>query len=132
MPDLHCSGDLIFSDVKPNSSITTEIVISNIGDEYSLLNWAVSDFPSWGNWNFSPSSCENLMKTDGEQIITINIDVPDAQNTELTGEVRIINQDNPEDYEIITVIFTTSRNKTINNSLLEFCVLLSICIFHHS
>ena len=45
---------------------------------------------------------------------------PEEENTEYTGEIRIVNNEDNSDYEIITVTLATPRNKAIMKPFFNF------------
>jgi hypothetical protein len=105
-----CDGNLGWSDVKPNSTVTGEFQISNCGEEGSLLNWQFDSSPDWGVWEFSPDSGTDLAEAG---IVTIEVTVvaPPDKNSEFTGKVRMINTDDPSDFCEVDVVLTTPKNK---------------------
>jgi hypothetical protein len=111
---LGVSGTLRWSDMPPGESASATLVVSNIGDEDSNLNWKIAEYPSWGTWTFNPDSGVNLKPEDGPVEVEVEVEYPEEKNTEFSGEVKIVNLDNPEEYEIITVSLTTLKNKAIN------------------
>ena len=84
--------------------------ILNIGDNYSQLNWQIESYPSWGTWSFEPESGYGLTPEQGSAIINVSVIVPDEPNTQYNGSIKIINIDDPSDYEIITVKLETPVN----------------------
>jgi hypothetical protein len=105
--DLECEGNLIWSDVKPVSQISENLIIRNIGDPDSNLDWIVTEYPSWGNWIFNPSEGYDLKPEEGEFLIQIDIIAPDEDNTQYNGSVIISNKNDPNDFQIIDVSLTT-------------------------
>jgi len=114
-PDLHCMGTLIWSDVTAGDTVSSMLEISNVGDNESNLNWQVAEYPSWGKWSFDPSEGQNLAPEDGPVQVEVEVEAPDEKEKEFTGEVKIINVDDPEDYEIIPVSLSTPKNKGIQS-----------------
>ena len=119
IPDLDCEGSLNWDKIKTGKTIDGNIQIKNIGEEGSLLNWRVKSYPDWGEWSFDPEFGENLTPTDGVITVNISIIVPDEKKTDFKGFLRIENQDNPKDCEVITVSLKTPANKHIFNLLLN-------------
>jgi len=109
--DLECIGSISWSNVKPNSSLRDAISIINIGDPGSKLDWDIISYPSWGIWEFTPINGEDLIPEEGSVTVAIELTVPDERNTEFTGEIRIINKNDPSDYEIIQTCLSTSKTK---------------------
>jgi hypothetical protein len=111
--NLDCSGNLEWAEIEPGSTVSGTIELKNVGETDSLLDWEVDSFPSWGDWSFDPINGTGLIAGDS---ITINVDVvaPNEEET-FTGEVVLVNTENPEDYCIINIDLTTPRNKPYNS-----------------
>ena len=111
-PDLHCDGNLCWTDVEPGSLVTDSFELENIGDSGSLLNWEITEHPEdWGTWTLNPSSGEDLKPEDGTVTVQVNVLVPDEQEKNYTGQIKIVNKDNTSDYEIIQISLATPKNK---------------------
>jgi len=105
LPDLECDGSLGWYDVELGSTIYNSFKIKNVGDAGSELDWEIVEYPDWGYWTFIPSSGEDLMPEDDPVTINITLGVPDEQ-FEFTGEIIIINSEDPSDYCIIDIFLT--------------------------
>jgi len=112
IPDLKCGGDLswTWTDVEPGSTVTESFTVKNVGDPGSELDWEISNYPSWGIWTFDPSSGDNLKPEQGPVTVDVTIVAPNQQNQGFGGEIKIINKEDPTDFEIITVSLTTPYN----------------------
>jgi hypothetical protein len=111
IPDLDCDGTLEWTEIEPGSTATGEFDISNVGDPGSLLNWEISEFPEWGTWSFDPETGTGLTPEESPVTVSVEVVAPDEQNEEFTGEVKIINSDDPNDYCIIQVSLATPYNQ---------------------
>jgi hypothetical protein len=121
IPDLQCDGELRWEQEKPGSEITGEFTIANIGEEGSMLDWEITEYPTeWGTWEFSQQSGENLMPEHGAQSITVTLEVPEDKNAEFTGEIKILNTHDPNDYDIIPISLTTTKHKPTTTMFLRF------------
>jgi hypothetical protein len=120
-PDLDCIGSLHLGNVKTAKTIEGSFKIKNIGTSGSLLNWEINSFPSWGSWEFTPESGENLTPEDGEVNVKVSITVPDETKMEFEGYIIVENQENPEDSDVIPISLKTSRKR--NNFTLFFDLL---------
>jgi hypothetical protein len=118
-PDLECSGNLDWKNVKPGSNITGIFKVENDGDPGSLLDWEVKEWPEWGVWTFSPSSGNNLRPEEGLITVNVTVTAPDEWEMNFTGEIRVENKEDHNDYEIIPVKLETPRSKVFNLNLLE-------------
>lgn len=119
-PDLDCDGAISWTEVKPGSTVTGSFTVENVGEALSNLDWEVSEYPSWSNWTFTPSSRDNLKPGN---VVTVEVSVlaPDEQNETFSGEIKIVNKENSSDYCIIPVSLVTPENKqSINSPILQF------------
>ena len=85
-----------------------------------MLNWKIESHPSWGTWSFDPEFGENLKPEDGPFSVQISVVAPNKQNKKFEGTIRIENQENPEDFDVIPVHLTTPRVKTFNIPFLDY------------
>jgi hypothetical protein len=90
-----------------------------------MLDWEITDWPDWGSgstWTFTPQDGVNLTPEDGALTILVEVVAPDEKNSEFEGEILVINSNNPDDYEIISVTLATPKNKPFihNNPLLSW------------
>ena len=118
-PDLDCDGSLGWTDVKPSDTVTGSFTVENIGDSGSKLDWEIAEEPNWGTWTFTPKEGNDLTPEDGSITVQVSVIVPDEQNQEFSGEVKMVNKDDSSDYCIIPVSLTTPKNKAFS-LLLEF------------
>jgi len=120
IPNLNCEGELSWSNVDAGEEVTGTFIVENIGEELSLLNWEIAEWPEWGDWSFVPLNGYNLKPEDGEVEIEVTVITPTENNKEFTGEVRIENKDNPDgDYEIIDVSLITKKSKSLYYTFFE-------------
>jgi outer membrane protein assembly factor BamB len=109
--DLKCEGFLEFEHVKPSSVIRTNITVENVGENGSELNWSIESFPEWGNWTFQPILGNGLYPRDGKVIVEIMIEAPSVKDCSFSGEVKVINKENADDFETIKTVLSTSKSK---------------------
>jgi hypothetical protein len=102
-PELGCSGSLAWTGVTPGDNVTGSFNVNNIGDAGTVLNWEIESFPDWGTWTFTPSSGATTATT----AVDVEVIAPMDQETEFTGEVKIINSDNASEFCIIDVALAT-------------------------
>jgi len=107
IPDLTCEGTLAWNDVTPNETVTGSFTVSNIGEADSNLDWEITEWPTWGEWSFTPSNGNNLKPEDGSTTVTVSVVVPNQEDYLFTGEVKIENIENSTDYSIIPVSLQT-------------------------
>ena len=112
-PDLVCSGNLNWVDVKPGSKVTGSFQVGNIGDHGSLLDWEIIECPDWGIWSFSPNNGTNLFAYETVNI-TVELIAPNEEETVFTGEVILVNSEDSNDTCNIDVELTTPRDRSIH------------------
>ncbi|MFH1013394.1 MAG: VCBS repeat-containing protein [Thermoplasmatota archaeon] len=108
--DLECTGSLVYTNIKPNSTITGQITMSNSGVPGSSLDWYITEYPEWGTWTFDPNHGVDLTPEDGEIDVQITIIAPEEKNQEHTGRVRIVNVYNTDDFCDIDISLSTPKN----------------------
>jgi len=107
-PNLDCDGELTWTDVEPGETVTGSFTVENIGEPESMLNWEVESYPTdWGNWTFTPSSGSGLTPEDPAVTVDVEVVAPEEQEQTFTGEVKIVNLEDPDDFCIIDVSLAT-------------------------
>ena len=114
MPDLLCSGDLSWTNVKPGETVEGSFIVKNVGDPGTQLDWKVTDWPSWGEWTFNPGSGIDLNPEDEDITVEVTCVVPNVKDKEFNGKVKVENLENSEDYLYLDVTITTPKNKVSN------------------
>jgi len=108
VPDLDCSGSLLWTDIKAGATVTGSFKVQNIGSPDSLLNWSINvSSIDWGTWTFNPESGENLTPENGQIIVQVSVVAPNQQNSEFEGYIRVENQNDSEDFDLIPVYLKT-------------------------
>jgi hypothetical protein len=126
VPNLDCDGDLTWTGVPGGSTVTDTFNVSNIGDPLSELDWDITEWPTWGSWSFNPSSGNALKPEDGPVSVQVTVVTPQGipriilppRDTTFTGQVKVINLDDPSDFCIIDVSLTVPKNKAFNINML--------------
>ncbi len=116
--DLEVTGSLVWSNVKPSSTITGQITISNNGASGSSLDWEITEYPEWGTWTFEPDRGVDLAPEDGGIDVQITLIAPGEKNQEHTGKARVANVYNPEDFCDIDITLSTPKNHETSYKLL--------------
>ncbi len=123
MPDLECEQALNWNEVKPGITIDGVILVKNDGEPQSKLNWEVSSYPEWGTWTFNPSEGTGLTPEDDMINVIVTLVTPKTKSIssmykfykvkseEYTGNITIINKDNPSDIEVMPLSVTVSKSK---------------------
>ncbi len=111
--DLGCQGTLYWDEVKPGATVEGEIIVTNIGDPGTQLDWEITDEPSWGEWTFDPDSGMDLTPEDGDVTVKVTCVVPDVKDQEFNGRVKIENLENSGDYCYLDVTIITPKNKHV-------------------
>jgi formylglycine-generating enzyme required for sulfatase activity len=114
---LYVCGDLSWIKVKTGSTVTGSFTIENVGDPDSEINWEITEWPAWGTWTFTPISGDELSPKDGAVTVQVSVVAPDEKNQEFTGEVKIVNIDNINEYCTIHVSLATPKNRPLISSL---------------
>jgi hypothetical protein len=110
-PDLDCTGSLNWPEkLKTGSVVTGNFTVKNIGEAQSELDWEIDSYPEWGTWSFNPTSGNDLTPEEGVITVHVTIVVPDEKNTEFTGEIKIINTEDSNDFDTVEVTLKTPVN----------------------
>ena len=108
VPDLDCTGSFSWTDIQPGATVNGSFQVQNIGDSGSLLNWTINTSSiSWGTWSFAPASGEHLTPEDGLVTVYVTVIAPDEKNTDFEGYIRVENQQDPNDFDVIPVSLIT-------------------------
>ncbi len=110
---LGVGGSFNWVEVEPGATVTGEFTIQNIVPGADPIDWEVTSYPDWGTWTFIPSSGEGLKNEDGAVTVAVEVIAPSEKNTEFSGEIKVINKDNSEDFGLVPVSLTTPVNKNI-------------------
>ncbi len=110
--DLNCDGEISWSKVKPNSLVTSNFTITNIGKPTSRLDWKIESYPEWGNWTFSQMCGYDLEPNDGFTSVQISVVAPNTKKGLFYGNITIINTHNSSDYEILHISMSTMSDKS--------------------
>jgi len=120
IPDLICYGDLCWTEIMPGETITGDFTVENIGEPGSLLNWEIESYPDWGtDWTFDPDSFEGLTPEDGAIIVDVMLIAPNDPNVEICGKIRVVNVDDPSDYDFVDISLAISFSQQSATSLIN-------------
>ena len=127
VPDFDCDGTLCWTDVEPGAIVNSTFVVINNGDVGSMLGWEVLSHPTWGtNWSAKWYYLDWLIMTDGGFVgtttpeeIFVEVIAPDEPEETFTGEVVLVNSEDPDDTCIIDVSLATPVNQQVINPLLQ-------------
>jgi hypothetical protein len=126
-PDLEGHGSLSWTQIQAGSLQNGSFTLENIGDPFSKLNWEITTFPSWGTWTFIPEQGQNLTPESGIQTINVRVLAPQQQSQQFTGDIKIININDPSDYATIPVSLSTPHPKyTVKTQQIHINSLLQI------
>ncbi|UCF49563.1 MAG: hypothetical protein JSU91_07380, partial [Thermoplasmatales archaeon] len=67
----------------------------------------------WGDWTFNPTSGTGLAPEDGNVTIEVTFILPEGANEIYTGDIRVVNTDNANDYCEIDVFVKTPRDRSL-------------------
>jgi hypothetical protein len=106
-PQVRCDGSIHLSNITSGATISESFTVENVGTSGSLLNWAITSYPDWGTWTFTPSSGTSL--TPEQEPVTINVSIvaPEKKNREYSGYLKVTNTDNPTDCYIVQITLAT-------------------------
>lgn len=116
--DLTCDGDLSWASIAPGSTVSAVITIENIGEPGSYLDWEICECPTWGIWTFTPQSGDDLTPEEGAVTVDVEVVVPNQQNQDFSGEVKVMNRENGTDFDILPVTLSTPRISVFNATFL--------------
>jgi hypothetical protein len=109
-PDLESHGSISWA-VKPGATVNGSFTVENGGEPLSSLGWEISEYPSWGTWEFIPSNGDYLKPEGGAFTVEVFVDAPLKQNQNFSGSIKIVNKADSSDYSMIHVSLVTSKNK---------------------
>ena len=113
-PDLDCLGSLSWTGISPGAIVTGSFMVANVGEADSELSWEIESYPTWGTWTFVPSSGTGLTPGMGTLTVAVEVVAPNEQNKDFTGDVKVVNSEDSNDYDIIPVSLKTPVNKALN------------------
>lgn len=119
LPDLYIfRASLGWADVAPGFPVFGDITLGNCGDPGTHLNWEITEWPSWGSWTFDPmrGSC----KQGDYGYITVRVVAPDVKDSYWYGEIKIVNINDPDDFEILSTGLATPKDKVIDTPTSPF------------
>ena len=100
--------------------VTGEFEIRNNGDAESLLSWEIAEAPEWGEWAFTPYEGIDLTPEMGKIKVTVFCTAPENPEVLFDGHIKIVNTEDPSDYEMIEATLFTSKSKTVNYDFSNF------------
>ena len=101
--DIYCKGSLSWGDIAPGETISGNFTIENRGDNGSVLEWKIVEWPEWGTWIFTPLDGGPLTPSDKPVRVNFSIVAPEKKNRALTGYIKVVNTNNVDDYFIVPV-----------------------------
>jgi hypothetical protein len=121
VPDLDCTGSLSWTNVHPGETVNGSFQVLNIGGPDSLLNWTINvSSLDWGTWSFTPQFGINLTPGDGQVTVQVSVVAPNQKNTKFEGYVRVENQGNPEDFDLVPIFLKTPTITQQNAPVFHF------------
>lgn len=109
-PDLECSENLNWNDITPGSIVEGSFEILNNGDLGSILHWKISEYPDWGtNWSFIYKS--GYLSTEDGYVVNFEYNAPNEKNSEFTGNIKLINTLDENDFVEISLSLATPKSK---------------------
>jgi hypothetical protein len=111
--DLRGNGVLNWIDVEPGSTVNGSFTIENVGDSGSEIDWEIIEWPTWGEWTFTPSNGENLKPEDGPITIQVSVVAPDEKNEQFSGDIKTVDIDDITNSCLIHVSLATPKTNII-------------------
>ena len=118
-PNLECYGGLNWNDIKAGETVFGSFKVENIGGNNSMLNWEIDSYPIWGTWSFDPEFGEGLTPEDGEITVNVTVIAPTEINKNFKGSLRIENQNNTNDFDVVSIILNTQREKSFEKTFFK-------------
>jgi len=85
------------------------------------LNWTINvSSLDWGTWSFTPQFGINLTPGDGQVTVQVSVVAPNQKNTKFEGYVRVENQGNPEDFDLVPIFLKTPTITQQNAPVFHF------------
>lgn len=109
--DLLCEGEIVWENVTAGKELQDTFVVKNVGGDGTLLDWGITDNPSWGTWTFDPDGDTDLTPEDGDVIVQVTCVAPNEKDQEFKGKIKIENLEDSDDYCYIDVSLTTPKSK---------------------
>ena len=109
-PDLDCDGSLSWTKVKLGDTVVGSFTVENIGEPTSQLDWIITEWPTWGDWTFTPTSDTGLTPEEGSFTVEVQVVAP-SEKGQFNGTVKVVNVDDPSDYDEIHVSMITPVEK---------------------
>ncbi|MFA5102922.1 MAG: aryl-sulfate sulfotransferase [Candidatus Thermoplasmatota archaeon] len=134
VPNLDCTGSLAWRWVRPGEMVTGSFQIQNIGGAGSLLNWSINlSSLEWGTWSFTPSVGVGLSPGDGAVTVQVSVVAPQEPFSKFEAFVRVENQDDPSDFDIVPVFLKTPLDIPLTRPVWYFlrCLLSFFPFFHN-
>ncbi len=111
--DLNCYGKLRWSNIKVGTTVIGSFTVENIGDPGSELNWYIDldSIPEWGIWTISPMDGSGLTPEDGPIKVEVSVVAPSEKDKEFSGNIKVVNLEDPLDFDVVSVYLSTPRNR---------------------
>ena len=109
--DLLCEGEIVWKNITAGEELQESFIVKNVGGDGTLLDWGITDEPSWGTWSFDPDGGTDLTPEDGDVTVQVTCVAPNEKDQEFQGKLKIENLENPDDYCYIDVSLTTPKSK---------------------
>ena len=77
-----------------------------------MLDWSIVKKPSWGEWTFDPDGGNDLAP-GAPLTVEVTVVAPGEKNENYAGQIKIQNQDDPDDSCTIDVKLSTPMSKPI-------------------
>jgi len=116
--DIYCDGVLRWIDVPPGEVVTGTFTVQNRGENGSLLDWKIIEYPEWGTWTFTPSNGKDLSPPDAPVTVEFSVVSPEKKIRKNTGYIKVDNQGVTDDFFILPIHLATTHYKINDSSLM--------------
>ncbi|MCX6664887.1 MAG: C10 family peptidase [Euryarchaeota archaeon] len=103
------TGVLNWVNVIPGATTSGSFTIENNGIAGQGIDWEIVEYPSWGEWTFTPDQGENLRTEDGPVTIEVTVATPSNRTAHFAGHITIARTENKSDFCVIHASLTTPR-----------------------
>ena len=117
--DLQGNGVLSWIDVEPESTVSGNFSIENVGLPGSEIDWEIITWPDWGEWTFTPANGDGLSPEDGPVSVHVSVVAPEDHNEEFSGYIKVVNIHDSTDSCLIHVSLVTPQDTSLSELLLH-------------